>query len=307
MNIMISIDSNYILPAKIMVKSLSLNTRDTIDLFLLYSRLNNEQIVDLSNFCSENCNVTLYPVFVGEELFEDVPLTDRFPVEACSRLMAPFILPEYIERILWLDADIIVKKDMTELYWKDMDTVSIGVVKDQGSDIVISECCERLHLKNDSIYFNSGVILFNLKEIRKRWSKKELFELMRNIQCRLEYPDQDILNLMFEKDKVIFSDAWNYQIKSWSKFREDDLASASIIHYVGPIKPWSSRWENKAKWIWWSYYCICFSKRKFYMFCIKNTWEIFYTKYLEKKLVFVKKLIRSFLYNTNLGNFEKGG
>lgn len=295
MNIMISIDSNYILPAKVMLKSLSVNVEEKLDIFLLYSRLSNSQIEEFSKFCTERSNAILHPIYVDAELFREMPVNDRLPIETYFRLLALFILPENIERILWLDADMIIKSDITRFYRTDMGNTSIAVMKDQGSAIIIAECHERLHLQNDSVYFNAGVILFNLEKIRKHWSKETLFEWTNKIQYRLEYLDQDILNLMFEKDKLISSNIWNYQIKSWTEIKEEDLLCAAIIHYVGPIKPWNDKYDNKAKWIWWSYYCACFDKRKYYIFCIKNVWHIFFSKYLDKKLTILKKLIKKII------------
>ena len=294
MNIMISVDSNYILPAKIMVKSMSLNTEDNIELYLLYSQLSNSQIEDFEKFCLKNGEILLHPVFVEEYMFE-WGLTNRFSVEACFRLIAPFILPENVEKILWLDADIIVQKDIAEYYYRDLGTSLIGVVKDQGSEIVISECCKRIHLNKNSVYFNSGVILFNLTGIRKYWTEELLFDLIKKVRFELEYPDQDILNIMFENDKILFSDEWNYQIKSWSMVQENDLINASIIHYVGPIKPWEIEYENKGKWVWWNYYCMCFGKGKFSMYCVTNTWKIFYARYLERKIFLIKNFMKKIL------------
>lgn len=161
---------------------------------------------------------------------------------------------------------MIIKDNISGLYEMEMGNGAIAVVRDQGPPTVISECYKRLQLQQDSVYFNSGVILFDLNKVRENWSKDIFQEWITNIQVRLEYPDQDILNLMFEKEIWICSDKWNYQIKSWTEIKEEDLRKAAIIHYVGPYKPWSYKYENKAKWIWWDFYRMCFGKREFYVF-----------------------------------------
>ena len=295
MNIMISIDSNYIIPAKVMLKSLSVNVKENLDVFLLYSRLDDDQIKKFSEFCAEKCNAIMHPIYMDTQFFNGLPVNDRFPVEACFRILAPFILPDDIDRILWLDADVIVKDNISGLYEMEMGERAIAAARDQGSPIVISECYKRLKLQNNSVYFNSGVLLFDLNKVRKNWSKDSFYEWINNIQVRLEYPDQDILNLVFEKDCRICSDKWNYQIKSWTEIKEEDMRNAAVIHYVGPYKPWSYKYENKTKWIWWDFYRMCFGKREFYVFCIKNTGSLLYRKYLEKKIKFVKSQIKRIL------------
>ena len=64
MNIMISIDSNYIIPAKVMLKSLSVNVKENLDVFLLYSRLDDDQIKEFSEFCAEKCNAIIHPIYI---------------------------------------------------------------------------------------------------------------------------------------------------------------------------------------------------------------------------------------------------
>lgn len=210
------------------------------------------------------CNYT--SDIYGCSFFIRLPVNNRFPVESYFRILALFILPDYVDRILWVDADMIIKDNISGLYEMEMGNGAIAVVRDQGPPTVISECYKRLQLQQDSVYFNSGVILFDLNKVRENWSKDIFQEWITNIQVRLEYPDQDILNLMFEKEIWICSDKWNYQIKSWTEIKEEDLRKAAIIHYVGPYKPWSYKYENKAKWIWWDFYRMCFGKREFYVF-----------------------------------------
>lgn len=294
MNVMISIDSNYILPAKVMLKSLSENVKEKIQVFLLYYKLNQQEISEFLDFFGGGC-ITVHPVFVDFSLFKSLPVSDRFPLESYSRLVGLFELPKMIDRVLWLDVDIIIKGDLAEFYWQDIKNISVAVVKDLGSEIIIAESHERLHLRSESIYFNSGVILFNLNKIRAYWSKEILIKQIGGFNFRLEYPDQDILNLIFEQDKIILPNKWNYQIKSWSRIEDKDLLTASVIHYVGPIKPWSELYENKVKWIWWSYYCKCFGKKRFIIFWVKNTRNMFYMRYLEKKINFLKQLVKRFI------------
>lgn len=69
-----------------------------------------------------------------------------------------------------------------------------------GSRNLVSECCERLQLKNDSVYFNSGIILFDLVAIREYWTRQEFVNQMNSIHSeKLIYPDQDMLKLIFKK------------------------------------------------------------------------------------------------------------
>lgn len=110
MNILIAVDSNYIVPAKVMLKRLSIHLSEKLDIYLLYSSLREKHNEDLSRFCMKECGAELHPMYVERKTFNEMPLTGWFSVEVYFRLIAPFILPENIKRILWIDADIIIKK-----------------------------------------------------------------------------------------------------------------------------------------------------------------------------------------------------
>ena len=75
-NIMISVNSNFILPAKVMIKSLSLNTTDSIRVFLLYSKLSKREIDKLKVFCERECNASFEPIYINFLTFfgSDLPL-----------------------------------------------------------------------------------------------------------------------------------------------------------------------------------------------------------------------------------------
>lgn len=75
---------------------------------------------------------------------------------------------------------------------------------------------EILNLDKDVVYFNSGVILFNLEKIRKRDILSEAEKILDSKLKQLKNPDQDILNILYSKDKIIVPwEKWNYQV--WDK------------------------------------------------------------------------------------------
>ena len=274
MNILISIDSNYIIPVKVMLKSLSLSIKSNFKVFLLYSKLKEKEVDDLDDFCQNKCNAEMQAIYIDcKQMFGGggLHLPGWFSEEIYFRLIAPFVLPDSIERILWIDADAIVKKSLFELYNSDMKEKSISVVRDMGDKGLVDSCAKRLQLNKKSIYFNSGVILFNLSAIRKRWIKDSFISYIKAIpQNKLAYPDQDILNIIFEYDRNIVSDIYNYQIRSWSDFREDEIEKAAVIHYVGKVKPWNEEYGNKVKELWWDILRRCGRGNSYYVLCLKN-------------------------------------
>lgn len=90
--------------------------------------------------------------------------------------------------------------DVSILYNRNFNNAAIGVVRDMGSSDLVSECIERLLMKDNSVYFNSGMILFDLTAIRRHWTRGAFINQMKAIcSKKLIYPDQDMSNLIFEK------------------------------------------------------------------------------------------------------------
>lgn len=289
MNILIAVNSDYIRPVKVMLKSLALHTNETLNIYLLYSKLNEKDIAKLSKFCLMECGAYFHSIYVELDIFSEMPLTEWFSIEVYFRLIAPFILPNSIKRILWIDADVIIKKDISNFYYLNMGTAEIAVIRDMGPSKLVLDCCERLGLNKQTKYFNSGIILFNVIGIRKKWVKETFLSQIRTLARNkiILYPDQDILNIIFEKNKIIVSDIWNFQIRCWDKVQPIDIENAAVIHFVGGIKPWNSEYTNKFGRIWWKYYFKCGWKNGYYLTRLKYI----YQRYLKKKVNRVRKKV----------------
>ena len=144
------------------------------------------------------------------------------------------------ERVLYLDADILVCKDLRELWNTDLGGHSIAAAPDIVPDI--------RHPKGDQYvpqgpYFNPGVLLLNLVKIRPTLPKLEA--LCYEIRDA-PYGDWDPLDIHFGGDWVLLSPTWNAQgtgsMAKWpdpveQKLPLDQLDDPVIIHFSGPLHP----------------------------------------------------------------------
>ena len=100
-NILVTIDKNYINPLLIMMKSYALYHSDLhTNLFIIHRTLNTENI----NFIRtqlQDSNITVKPVLVENNYFEGIPLLERIPMESFDRIIAFKYLPENIEKCLY--------------------------------------------------------------------------------------------------------------------------------------------------------------------------------------------------------------
>ncbi|MCC9922903.1 glycosyltransferase family 8 protein, partial [Streptococcus agalactiae] len=65
---------------------------------------------------TQNLEVGYHPIIVGTEVFAQAPTTDRYPDTIYYRLLAHKFLPETLDRILYLDADMLCLNDFSSLY-----------------------------------------------------------------------------------------------------------------------------------------------------------------------------------------------
>lgn len=177
--------------------------------------------------------------------FSQLPLNrDYISVATYYRLFILDILPESIEKLIYLDCDVVVKEDLKKLYDINIDNYLAGVVEDEGS---ISQI-HRLRLPLENNYFNAGVIVFNLKELRKYYFKEKCFDYYTKNQDSITLQDQDILNGVFNGKCKFIPLCWNANGRLF-RFNElehhytekDEIIARSnpaIIHYTDVEKPW---------------------------------------------------------------------
>ena len=99
---------------------------------------------------------------------------------------------EGVNKILYLDSDVIVRKDLHDLYKTDMETYSLAGVK----DILHRSLKSRYNLPPNAIYINAGLLLIDVKKTKEtniNQGIKNFVELYRHIP----YSDQDIINYIF--------------------------------------------------------------------------------------------------------------
>ncbi len=149
------------------------------------------------------------------------------------RLMIPEMFPQY-DKVLYMDCDTVLLEDVAKLYTIDIGDNYIGAVADQAVAAVpqfveYTKNALGIDAKN---YFNSGVIVMNLKKFREIDFYDKFNAVLRSYDFTVA-PDQDCLNLIC-KDKVHYYDGgWNQMPIAGLNDKKPML-----IHYNLTMKPW---------------------------------------------------------------------
>lgn len=194
----------------------------------------------------------------------------HFSKETYYRLVLQDLIPD-IDKILYLDSDIIVKSDVAELFDTDVDGKLVGASSDPDTAGLYNGYMPRkkeymdtvLKLKDPYSYFQAGVLLMNLAEFRKRYTTKQILDYSTSAEFQLL--DQDILNHLCEGSIKYIDMAWNYMVDFAGIRKSQIIAKAPlhlidmydaagknprIIHYAGPEKPWHYPEMDRAQDFW---------------------------------------------------------
>ncbi len=240
-NILISVNENYLEKAKTMLFSTAKSTKESITVYLLNHGLSEKDVSTLQEYLKKKCKIALEVISIPETALDHMPLGNlNFSIEMYYRIIAQFLLPKSLDRILWLDADIVILKDIAPFYRQDFCEKKYVACADAAGDSAwVKNVKEKLQLPSEHIYFNSGVLLINLEILRKETKLDEILGKSNELRDRLTYPDQDILNTLYAHD-VLYADwkRFNYQLLGKGKIPKSERKQIVVLHYAGQKKPW---------------------------------------------------------------------
>lgn len=158
--------------------------------------------------------------------------TQTFTIGCMFRCMLAELLPN-LSKIIYLDADLFVNRDIKELWDVDIREYCLAGVVDEGViNFSIPDILNEYPNIYRNQYFNSGVLFMNLYKIREKGHLKELVVdfLVNNREAT--YPDQDALNVLFHNKILYLDSSWNRFVSLHREDNKDNLDNA-VFHYAG--------------------------------------------------------------------------
>ena len=181
--------------------------------------------------------------------------TGSFDPTVLARLFAPAHLPDEVERYIYLDADTVVLGDIHSLWDTKLDGAVCGMAPEP---TIYAKTKQTLGMSVDDAYYNSGVILTD----RLKWEEERISS--KCIDCYkeaggkgLDFPDQDILNVVLQGRVKTLWQGWNffsnYHYRDYKSLKlqaawyeglitEEAYEAARlkprIVHFAGGERPW---------------------------------------------------------------------
>lgn len=254
MNILVTFDEHYIEPFKVLARSVTLNDPEyRIRFILIHSDLDSLHINELHSFC-DALGADFAAVRVSGDRLSGAPYSKRYPVTVYYRLFAAHILPSTIERVIYLDCDMLVINSLKELWEIDLQGNAFAAASHSGDTKAIDRA-NQLRLGTTHEYFNTGVIVIDVARARQVMTIERFVACVESLGKLIVLPDQDIFNVVCGESCLLVDDEiWNYDVRCFVQYRaassgEHDVGwhmdNVSILHFCGTRKPWKKAYAGR--------------------------------------------------------------
>lgn len=254
LDILVTLNANYLRPLKVMLKSFFLNNPGvSVCVYLMHAGIPLQDVDATARFVEREGHC-LREIRVAEDWFSNAPASFYYTKEMYFRLLAFQLLPTHLDRILYLDPDILVLNSAEQLYGMDLgDHLFAAAYHDKPAVRQVNQL--RLGQYSIDAYYNSGVLLMNLAQQRRDISDQAIFSFVEQNHAKLIMPDQDVLNALFGRriltldEKLYNYDArfFNlYWMQSGGQWTMEQLIHHTVfLHFCGKRKPWSPKYSGK--------------------------------------------------------------
>lgn len=232
MEVLCACDQRYFPHAGTMLCSL-LEHNNVSGIHLFYNSVSKQELAKLDSFVSKyGTKITFYEMALTD--FKGLHFDKWASAAVYFRLLAPHFLPAELDKILYLDSDIIVRRSLADLWETNIAGCALAAVPNHNDN-----ARELLGFSKDTKYFNSGVLLINLRFWKEHQVVEHAFDFIRNNPDKVHFWDQDALNATLVDQWVELPTIWNWQLNSTTLDAKIGPGPA-IVHFLTDDKPWHS-------------------------------------------------------------------
>lgn len=248
-NIVINMNSAYFPYSLVMLKSVFENNTDSFFcVYLLYSDMRQWELDYLDAFI-RSISGNFVPVKVDNRVFQDFPIEKRWTVETYYRLLIPQLLPADVSSVVYLDIDLVVDDRISELFQLDLNGYYLAACEDLHEALNVQKLNRIWNRPSAAKYFNAGVMVLNLTEIRQKIQFADYVKVIHAMQNDLPYMDQDILNCLLGVKVKWLQPKYNNVVGIPTGKERPGI----IYHYGTPQKPWNNSRKTAFQDIWQKY------------------------------------------------------
>lgn len=268
-NLIFASDENYLKYTAVTLASVLKNFGGDrqLNVYILTDRFLSEQGLQKIRDLRAHRDFELENVIVDASQFAKIRTTPGITLATYYRLVMHDVLPLDVERCIYLDSDIIIRRSLEEIYDVPMDGFLFAGVQDSISYVYN----RKFSLPTNAPHINAGVTIVNVKEARASAFSEKINDYLDKHRYLVTLGDQQIINAVFYQKIKYIPVAWNVHgsmfLPDWRKqhagvnnsFSNEELTDATkdpaAIHYTYKRKPWVSMEHPRAA-EWWDYAII---------------------------------------------------
>lgn len=254
MNIVLATDDNFVQHCCVAMTSVLLHTKNVhFYIFTEGISSNNEEL--LKNHVRSLGGIIDFCI-VDSRIVSQFPMPSNadahISIATYYRLFSAEILPKEVEKIIYMDCDMVAMKDFVDLWNINIDGYAIGAVYQPLTDSQAKDK-QRLLMDENAGYFNAGMLLVNLNYWRVNAVTERLLGFIKTNYSRIKQHDQDVLNAVLNKEVIPLDYTWNFTLPFFCiaslKFPtsidySEQITEPANIHYVSAPKPWEYGCEH---------------------------------------------------------------
>lgn len=227
-------DDRYLPHAATMLCSL-LEHNSVSRIHLFYSSIASRELAKLKSLVGRYGSDIAFYEIVEEEL-QDLRVDKWASIVVYYQLLAARLLPTDLNKILYLDCDVIVRRSLNDLWNIDITDHALAAASDYANDAGIEALGLALGFPAGTKYFNSGVLLINLRFWRQNNVAERSIAFVKKNPEKIKYWDQDALNATLVHQWIELPACWNWQ--DWLH-----TSDPAVVHFISADRPW--RWSSK--------------------------------------------------------------
>jgi lipopolysaccharide biosynthesis glycosyltransferase len=245
LTIVVATDSHYTILLAALLKSIEETVRkdQLLDVYVIDDHISKAAKSKLQRSV-DSALTTLTFKSVDEIIPQGINLPidkSSYPLTIYLRLFIPSFIPKEVEKVLYLDVDMIVRKDITALFETDLGDNIVAAVQDPRILTFDNSWGgvknhKELGIAGNTHYFNSGLLLMDANKWRNLQIAEKTVECINDNQKYVNYPDQYGLN-------VVLANKWFELDGRWNYFSCFDTEEPFLIHYTGR-KPIYKTYDN---------------------------------------------------------------
>lgn len=315
-NICFSSDNNYAKHMGVAITSIlkNSNINDTYNFYILDGGISDSNKSKLNSLKNSIRNFSIEYLEINPDDFKKCPMTGYvkyITLPTYYRFKIPSLLPN-LDKVLYLDCDIVVNSDISELYNTNIDDYYVGGIP----EVFNHYHKERLEIIGNYYYINAGVLLINTKKWREDNIESKLFEYAMNPEREIVFQDQDVLNEVLKYNIRYIPLCWNLQHdvlfeKDAYLINEEEknqaLENPKLVHFTHKYKPWNYKCQNRFRKLYYKYLRQTPWKKDYYSIILKRYLSKILQLFYSKKEYNNKSKIKIFgipVYKKQVSGFE---